>query len=112
MELDVLRSMIETALADLPHTRRTATVAPTEWRAISSLPERYKDGRFLLFWEKSGPVVGRWLERDSRGVDRSFWSTGFVTLPDGELAPVIDPLYWAEIADPKLWPSRVPGTPA
>jgi hypothetical protein len=111
MECDMLRSMIESALADLPQNCRPA-VAPTEWRAISSPPEHYKDGRFLLFWEKSGPVVGRWLELHSAGINRSFWSTGFATLPDGEFAPVIDPLYWAEIGDPRLWPSQAPGPPA
>ena len=108
MECDVLRSMIETALADLPHNRPSAAVAQAEWRAISNLPEHYKDGRFLLFWEKAGPVVGRWLDRHGAGVDRSFWSTGFVTAPDGDFAPVTDPLYWAEIGDPRLWPSRAP----
>jgi hypothetical protein len=112
MECDMLRSMIETALAELPQNRPPTVVGATEWRAISSLPEQYKDGRFLLFWEKSGPVVGRWLERHGFGINRSFWSTGFATLPDGEFAPVTDPLYWAEIGDPKLWPSRVPAPPA
>jgi hypothetical protein len=111
MECDMLRSTLETALAELPQYRPT-TIAPTEWRAISSLPDHYKDGRFLLFWEKSGPVVGRWLERHSAGADHSFWSTGFATLPDGEFAPVTDPLYWAEIGDPRLWPNRAPTTPA
>jgi hypothetical protein len=108
----VLRSKIESALAELKQNRMPVSTAIGEWRAISSLPERFKDGRCLLFWEKQGPVVGRWCERSNDGIDRSFWSTGFASLPDGELMAIVDPLYWAEMAEPGLWPRNTPKTVA
>jgi hypothetical protein len=101
----MLRTEVEAALADLHRSRRPAPPSPLVWRPMSSLPVRLKDGRDLLFWEKTGPVVGRWHERSVCGIDRSFWSTGFAGLPDGDLIAVTDPLYWAEIAEPRLWPS-------
>lgn len=104
----MLRTEIEAAFADLHRARRPAPPDSLVWRPISSLPARFKDGRDLLFWEKSGPVVGRWHERSAGGADHSFWSTGFGGLPDGDLIAVTDPLYWAEIAAPGLWPATAP----
>ena len=104
----MLRTELEAAFADLHRSRQPAPPGPMVWRPISNLPARFKDGRDLLFWEKSGPVVGRWHERSVGGTDRSFWSTSFAGLPDGDLIPVSNPLYWAEIAEPKLWPATAP----
>lgn len=107
----MLRTELEAAFADLHKGRAPAPPGPLVWRPISNLPARFKDGRDLLFWEASGPVVGRWHERFVGGTDRSFWSTSFAGLPDGDLIAVADPLYWAEISEPRLWPSRARAEP-
>jgi len=103
----MLQNELESVLGDLHRKRQPASASMSGWRPMSSLPARFKDGRDILFWEASGPVVGRWRERWVGDSDRSFWSTSFAGLPDGDLIAVTAPLYWAEIAEPNLWPAGV-----